>query len=97
MTFMLSCRSQQFEAEQAELHQKLAGLQKELAVLKQQYDSLLQLVGQQHSLIQQLSAEVQESQNPGGEISSMKSNETETGGECERSWTEVFHETLLLL
>lgn len=77
---MLSCISEQFEAEQAELHQKLAGLQKELAVLKQQYDSLLLQVGQQHSLIQQLS-EVQGTQTPGDGISSMESDETETG-EC---------------
>lgn len=53
--FILYHRSERFTAEQAELHQKLAGLQKELTVFKQQYESLLEQVGQQHSLIQQLS------------------------------------------
>lgn len=74
---MLYYRSQQFEAEQAELHQKLAALQNELAVLKQQYDSLLEQVGQQQSLIQQLS----ESQGTQEKISYMESNETEISGE----------------
>lgn len=81
MTFMLYDRSQQFEVEQAELHQKLVGLQEELSVLKQQYSSLLEQVGQQHSIIQQLS-EVQGTQNTGAKISHMESEETETGGEC---------------
>ncbi len=82
MTFMLYHRSQQFEAEQAELHQKLASLQKELTVFKLQYESLLEEVGQQHSLIQQLS-ESQGTQNPGDQISYMESEETEIGRECE--------------
>lgn len=63
--------------EQAELHQKLAGLQQELAVLKQQYDSVLEQVGQQHSFIHQL--QLQGTQNSG---ENMQSEETETG-ECE--------------
>ncbi len=67
--------------EQAELHQKLAALQMELAVLKQKYDSLLEQVGHQHSLIQQLS-EVHKSQSPGEKICYMKSDQTETDGEC---------------
>lgn len=67
--------------EQAELHQKLVGLQEELSVLKQQYSSLLEQVGLQHSIIQQLS-EVQGTQNTGAKISHMESEETETGGEC---------------
>lgn len=81
MTFMLYLRSQQFEAEQAELHQKLASLQKELTVFKQQYESLLEQVGQQHSLIQQLS-ESRATQNSGEKISYMESEETEIGREC---------------
>lgn len=85
-------RSQQFEAEQAELHQKLAALQKELVVLKQQYDLLLQQVGQQHSLIQQLS-ESQPTQISGDKISCMESEDTETGGEFRKN----VNKNLLLL
>lgn len=78
---MFYCRSHHFEAEQAELHQKLAGLQKELTVFKQQYDSLLEQLGQQHNLIQQLS-ESQGTQKPGEKISPMESEETVVRGEC---------------
>lgn len=74
---MLYHRSQKFEAEQAELHQKLAVLQTELTVFKQQYESVLEQVNQQHSLIQQLS-ETQETQNPEN-ISHMESEQTEIG------------------
>lgn len=77
---MLHHRSQQFEAEQTELQQKLAGLQKELTVLKQQYNSLLEQVGQQHSLIQQLS-ESQGTQSSEEKLSNMDSEETEICGE----------------
>lgn len=91
-TFILCHRSQQFEAEQAELHQKLAALQKELVVLKQQYDLLLQQVGQQHSLIQQLS-ESQPTQISGDKISCMESEDTETGGEFRKN----VNKNLLLL
>lgn len=76
---MLYHRSQQFEVEQAELHQKLAGLQQELAVLKQQYDSVLEQVGQQHSFIHQL--QLQGTQNSGENMGCVESEETETG-EC---------------
>lgn len=75
-------RSQQFEAEQAELQQKLAGLQKELTVFKQQYDSLLEQVGQQQRLIQQLS-DSQGTQSSGENLSYMESEETEICGECQ--------------
>lgn len=50
-------RNRQFEAEQVELQQELAGLQEELAVLNQRYGSLLEQVGQQHGLIRRLSGE----------------------------------------
>lgn len=76
-------RNRQFEAEQAELHQKLASLQTELTELKLQYDSLLEQVGQQHSLIQQLSGP-QGTQNPGEQIIHMENQETlHIVGECE--------------
>lgn len=88
---MLCHRSQQFEVEQAELHQKLAGLQMELAVLKQQHDSVLEQVGQQHSFIHLL--QLQGTQNSGEKISNMESEETEAGGECKL----VVHDTGLLL
>lgn len=71
--FMLCHRSERFAGEQAELHQKLAVLQKELTVFKQQYESLLEQVGQQHSLIQQLSA----SQTPGDRSIHMQEEETD--------------------
>lgn len=77
---MLHHRSHQFEAEQAEVHQQLAGLQKELAVFKQQYDSLLEQVGQQHSLIQQLSGS-QETQKSGEKVCRMESEKKEGRGE----------------
>lgn len=79
---MLYHRSQQFEAEQAELHQKLVSLQNELTVFKQQYDSLLEQVGQQQSLIQQLSESQGTQKNPGDKISHMETEETDVGGEC---------------
>lgn len=66
--------------EQAELHQKLVSLQQELTVLKQQYDSVLEQVGQQHSFIHQL--QLQGTQNSGENMGCMQSEETETG-ECE--------------
>lgn len=47
-------------------------------MLTQQYTSLLEQVGQQHSIIQQLSV-LQETQNSDRE----ESEETETGGEWE--------------
>lgn len=68
-------RSLQSEAEQAELHQKLSSLQKELTVFKQQYDSLLEQVGQQHGLIQQLS-------QSGGDARNTECEGTQAGGEC---------------
>lgn len=80
--FYVGNRSQQFEAEQAELLKKLAALQNELAVLKQLYHSLLEQVGQQHSFIQQLS-ELQGTQNSGEDISYTEANET--GGECNQN------------
>lgn len=89
ITLMLDHRSQRFEAEQAELHQKLAGLQKELTVFKQQYDSLLEQAGQQHSLIQQLS-ESQGTQNPGEKISHMETEEEDIGGECKPKLDQRF-------
>ena len=84
VTFILFYRSQQFEAEQIELHQKLGALQKELAVLQQQYDSLLEQVGQQHSFIQQLS-EARGTQN-----TYMESEETQTDGECKAKLDSSF-------
>lgn len=57
-------RNRQFEAEQAELHRELAGLQEELAVLNQRYGSLLEQVGQQDGLIRRLS---EEATQPDGE------------------------------
>lgn len=86
---MLHRRSRQFEEEQAELHQKLAALQGELAVLNQQYGSLLEQVGQQHSLIRQLS-EVQDSQNPGEGLGHMECKETQAAGECELAFRQPF-------
>lgn len=47
-------RGGQFEAE-AELHEKISGLQQELAAFKEQYAALLEKVDQQHRLIRQLS------------------------------------------
>lgn len=63
----LCCRNRQFEAEQVELQQELAGLQEELAVLTQRYGSLLQQVGQQHGLIRRLSGEDLGHVEPDGE------------------------------
>lgn len=80
--FYVVNRSRQFEAEQAELLKKLAALQNELAVLKQLYHSLLEQVGQQHSVIQELS-ELQGTQNSGEDISYTEANET--GGECNQN------------
>lgn len=73
-------RNQRFEAEQAELQQKLATLQKELTVFKQQCDSLQEQVDQQHRLIQQLS----ESPNPQDptEVSYHHPMSTDMDGEC---------------
>lgn len=61
-------------------------------MLKQQYDLLLQQVGQQHSLIQQLS-ESQPTQISGDKISCMESEDTETGGEFRKN----VNKNLLLL
>lgn len=55
VTFLLYPRSQHFEVQQAELQQQLLGLQKDLATMKQLYDSLLEQVDQQSSFLQQLS------------------------------------------
>lgn len=74
-------RSQQFEAEQAELHQKLAVLESELVVLKQQYDSMLEQVGQQQRLIQELS-DLQETQKSQDKISHQHPEQTESSSEC---------------
>ena len=90
---MLYRRSQQFEAEQAELHQKLAVLQTELTVFKQQYESLLEQVGQQHSLLQQLS-ESQEIQDPAEKSNPVGPEDPEICGECRPCCR---HETLLLI
>ena len=60
--------------------------------MKQQYDSLLQQVRQQHSLIQQLS-ESQASQISEDQISCMESEDTETGGEFKKN----ANKTLMLL
>lgn len=73
-------RSQQFEVQQAALHQQLLVLQSELATLKQLYDSLLEQVGQQSSFIQQLS-ELQEASKSENKVSSTESEETEAVGE----------------
>lgn len=78
---MLRHRRHQFEAEQSKLHQQLAELQKELTMFKQQYESLLEQVGQQHSLIQQLS-ESQETQKAEEKVCHMESEDKEGGGEC---------------
>lgn len=86
---MLHRRSRQFEEEQAELHQKLAALQEELAVLNQHYSLLLEQVGQQHSLIRQLS-DVQDSQSPGEDLGHMECKETQAAGECERAFHQPF-------
>lgn len=86
---MLHRRSRQFEEEQAELHQKLAALQGELAVLNQQYGSLLEQVGQQHSLIRRLSGG-QDSQNPGEGLGHMDCKETQAAGECELAFRRPF-------
>lgn len=51
-------------------------------MLNQQYTSLLEQVGQQHSIIQQLS-EVQGTQNSGEKISHVEPEETKSGGEWE--------------
>ncbi|XP_061881910.1 centromere protein F isoform X2 [Entelurus aequoreus] len=64
--------NQLFETEQADLHQKLSCLQQELSVFRQKYDSLLEQVGQQHHLIQQLS-EVHD--KPGEKFSSVEPEE----------------------
>ena len=48
-------RCRQFESAQAALHEKISGLQKELALFKEQYAALLEKVDQQHGVIQQLS------------------------------------------
>lgn len=72
----MSChRIHRFEAKQAEVHQQLAGLQQEHSAFKHQYDSLLEQLDQQHSLIQQLSA------SSGEELCREDSGETESGGE----------------
>lgn len=86
---MLHRRSRQFEEEQAELHQKLAALQGELSVLNQQYGSLLEQVGRQHSIIQQLSG-VQDGQNPAEGLGHMEHKETQAAGECERTFCQPF-------
>lgn len=74
-------RIQHFEAELAELHQKLAGLQKELSAFELQYDSLLEQVAQQQSVIQQLSDSRETQKEPGEKISCMETEET-NAGEC---------------
>lgn len=61
--------------QQAALHQQLLLLQKELAAMKQLYDSLLEQVGQQSSFIQQLS-----------EMQGAESEKTEAVGECDFRW-----------
>lgn len=73
-------RSQQFEVQQAALHQQLVVLQGELATTKQLYDSLLEQVGQQSSLIQQLS-ELQETSKSEHQVGSAESEEMEAAGE----------------
>lgn len=50
--------------------------------MNQQYTSLLEQVGQQHSIIQQLS-ELQGTQNSGEKNNHVESEETETGGKWE--------------
>lgn len=79
VTFLLYPRSQQFEVQQAALHQQLLVLQNELATMKQLYDSLLEQVGQQSSFIQQLS-ELQETSKPENKISGTE-YKTEAVGE----------------
>lgn len=73
-------RSQQFEVQQAALHQQLSVLQNELAAMKQLYDSLLEQVGQQSSFIQQLS-ELQETSKSENKVSGAESEKTEAVGE----------------
>lgn len=85
MTFLLYPRSQQFEVQQAALHQQLLLLQNELATMKQLYDSLLEQVGQQSSFIQQLS-EVQETSKSENKVSSKECEKTEAVGEFYNSW-----------
>lgn len=51
-------------------------------MLNQQYTSLLEQVGQQYSIIQQLS-ELQGTQNLGEKTNHVESEETETGGKWE--------------
>ena len=48
-------RCRQFESAQAELHEKISGLQKELLLFKAQYAALLEKVDQQHRALLQLS------------------------------------------
>lgn len=92
VTFVLHHRSQQFETEQAELHQKLVGLQNELAAMNQQYNALLEQVGQQHNFIQQLS-EMPETQNSGVNLKCNMFEEADINGECN---IFAFGEALLL-
>lgn len=81
VTFVLCPRSQQFEVQQAALHQQLLALQMELTATKQLYDSLLEQVSQQNGFIQQLS-ELPEAPKSEDTVTSREPETTETLSEC---------------